>query len=118
MTETILLTNGRVLDAASGTRRDGLDVLVRDGRIADVATGIAAPADATSIDLGGRTLMPGLIDCHVHVVAESLDLWSNMTAPSSLAGLRSARVMEEIYHEDAKRAVPLIPSSAPRLPSA
>lgn len=96
MTETIHFINGRVLDAEAGTLRDGLGVLVKDGRIAEVASGIEAPSDARLIDLGGRTLMPGLIDCHVHVVAESLDLWSNMIAPSSLAGLRSARVMEEM----------------------
>jgi imidazolonepropionase-like amidohydrolase len=96
MPQTTLFTNGRVLDAANGVLRDGLAVLVRDGRIAEVAAGIAAPADARVIDLGGRTLMPGLIDCHVHVVAETLDLWGNMIAPSSLAGLRSARVMEEM----------------------
>ncbi len=96
MTETILFTNGRVLDAEAGALRDGQAVLVKAGRIAEVGSGIAAPADARTVDLGGRTLMPGLIDCHTHVVAESLDLWSNMIAPSSLAGLRAARVMEEM----------------------
>lgn len=95
MTQTILFTNGRVLDPAAGVLRDGLAVLVRDGRIAEVAAGIAAPAEARVVDLDGRTLMPGLIDCHMHVVAETLDLWGNMIAPSSLAGLRAARVMEE-----------------------
>jgi imidazolonepropionase-like amidohydrolase len=94
MTDTIVLTGGRVLDSEAGALRDGETVLVRGGRIADVGAGIPAPSDATVIDLAGRTLMPGLIDCHVHVVAESLDLWSNLIAPSSLAGLRSARVME------------------------
>lgn len=96
MTETILFTNGRVLDAEAGAVRDGQAVLVKAGRIAEVGSGIAAPAEARTVDLGGRTLMPGLIDCHTHVVAESLDLWSNMIAPSSLAGLRAARVMEEM----------------------
>lgn len=96
MPKATLFINGRVLDAAEGALRDGLAVLVKDGRIAAVGSGIAAPADARTIDLGGRTLMPGLIDCHVHVVAETLDLWDNMIAPSSLAGLRAARVMEEM----------------------
>jgi imidazolonepropionase-like amidohydrolase len=96
MTETIHFINGRVLDAEAGVLRDGQAVLVRDGRIAEVGSGIAVPPGAKEIDLGGRVLMPGLIDCHVHVVAESLDLWSNMIAPASLAGLRSARVMHEM----------------------
>lgn len=96
MTQPILFINGRVLDAERGISRDGLAVLVQDGRIAEVGTGIAAPADTRTVDLGGRTLMPGLIDCHVHVVAETLDLWGNMVAPSSLSGLRAGRVMEEM----------------------
>ena len=96
MTNAIHFINGKVLDAEAGVLRDGLGVLVKDGRIAEVGSGIMAPAETTVVDLGGRTLMPGLIDCHVHVVAESLDLWSNMIAPSSLAGLRAAQVMEQM----------------------
>ena len=96
MTDTVVLTGGHVLDTEAGRVRDGESVIIRDGRIAEVGSGIAAPTDAQVVDVGGRTIMPGLIDCHVHVVAESLDLWSNMIAPSSLAGLRSARVMEEM----------------------
>src|SRR5687768_10751100 len=96
MPETIVFTNARILDTEAGVLGDAQGVLVREGRIAAVGSNIGAPTDAKVIDLGGRTLMPGLIDCHVHVVAESLDLWANMIAPSSLAGLRSARVMEEM----------------------
>lgn len=96
MTETVLFTNARVLDPEAGKLGAPQGVLVRDGRIAGVGDSTGAPTDVRVIDLGGRTLMPGLIDCHVHVVAESLDLWGNMIAPSSLAGLRSARVMEEM----------------------
>jgi imidazolonepropionase-like amidohydrolase len=96
MSAPLLFVNGKVLDAEAGILRDGLGVLVVNGRIAEVGAGIAAPAGARTVDLGGRTLMPGLIDCHVHVVAETLDLWSNMIAPSSLAGLRAARVMAQM----------------------
>jgi imidazolonepropionase-like amidohydrolase len=98
MPETILFTNARILDPEAGVLGDPRGVLVREGRIAEAGSNIDAPADARVIDLGGRTLMPGMIDCHVHVVAETLDLWSNMIAPSSLAGLRAARVMEEMLH--------------------
>lgn len=95
MTNSYLFTGGRVLDAEQGVLRDGLDVLVTGDRIAAVGTGLTAPANTVEIPLGGRTIMPGLIDCHVHVVAETLDLWTNMTAPSSLAALRAARVMND-----------------------
>jgi imidazolonepropionase-like amidohydrolase len=95
MTSSTLLTGGRVLDAERGALAEGLDVLVTGDRIVAVGAGLVAPSNADTIDVGGRTIMPGLIDCHVHVVAETLDLWGNMTAPASLAALRSARVMNE-----------------------
>ena len=95
MTSSYLFTGGRILDTENGVLRDGLDVLVSDGRIVAVGASLDAPSDVTEIALEGRTLMPGLVDCHVHVVAETLDLWSNMTAPTSLTALRSARVMNE-----------------------
>jgi imidazolonepropionase-like amidohydrolase len=44
-------------------------VLVRDGIVAEVAKGTINAPKARTIDLGGRTLMPGLIDCHVHILA-------------------------------------------------
>jgi imidazolonepropionase-like amidohydrolase len=92
---TYLFTDGRVLDTRAGALRDGLDVLVVGDSIAAIGADLAVPDDCEVIALDGRTLMPGLIDCHVHVVAETLDLWSNMTAPASLSALRSARVMTE-----------------------
>lgn len=95
MTTSYLFTGGHVLDVREGILREGLDVLVRGDRIVEIGSGLAASGDTEIIALDGRTLMPGLIDCHVHVVAESLDLWSNMIAPASLSALRSARVMTE-----------------------
>ncbi|WP_417583190.1 amidohydrolase family protein [Pelagibacterium sp.] len=95
MTTHYLFTGGRVLDPHEGVLRDGLGVLVIDGRIVEIGTQIAPPQGTEVIALAGRTLMPGLIDCHVHVVAETLDLWGNMVAPASLGALRAARVMNE-----------------------
>jgi imidazolonepropionase-like amidohydrolase len=95
MTSSTVFTGGRVLDPEQGVVVDGLQVLVTGDRIADVGRALELPADVVTIDVVGRTIMPGLIDCHVHVVAETLDLWGNMTAPASLAALRAARVMNE-----------------------
>jgi imidazolonepropionase-like amidohydrolase len=95
MTKTIIFTGGNVLDAEAGALRSGLDVQVTGNRISAIGASLPRPADAEVIGLAGRTLMPGLIDCHVHIVAETLDLWGNMIAPSSLSALRSARVMNE-----------------------
>lgn len=90
----ILFTGGRVLDPVAGSL-GAQEVLVDGGRIIALGTGLPRDEGTQVVDLQGRTLMPGLIDCHVHVTAESLDLWSNVTAPTSLSALRSARVMEQ-----------------------
>ena len=95
MTTSYLFTGGNLLDVEAGTIRTGLDVLVTDQRITAIGADLAPPEGVEVIDLAGKTIMPGLIDCHVHVVADTLDLWGNMIAPASLAALRSARVMEE-----------------------
>ena len=71
---TLLIENSRVLDVHALTLRTGLSVLVQDGRIAAVGADLVAPEGATVLDARGMTLMPGLIDCHVHVVASSFNL--------------------------------------------
>ena len=94
MTRATIFTNARLPDLARGALTAPTTLTVADGRI--LGAGLPAPAEARTVDLGGLTLMPGLIDCHFHVVAWSLDLWSNAIAPDSLAALRAARVMEEL----------------------
>lgn len=91
-----VLTEARLLDPATATYRENASLLIDGERIVDIGTGTPAPENATVVPLGGRVVMPGLIDAHVHVVAETLDLWSNMIAPTSLSALRCARVMEEL----------------------
>jgi dihydroorotase len=61
----LLIKNGRVVDPASGTD-GGLDILIVDGRIADVRAGITAEA-ARTIDASGLVVAPGFIDMHVHL---------------------------------------------------
>jgi imidazolonepropionase-like amidohydrolase len=54
----------------------GVNVLVKDGLIVDVATGpVNAPKDAETLDLGDVTLLPGFIDAHTHVTFEASDNW-------------------------------------------
>lgn len=95
MTNQTVLTGARLLDPEAGVLRDNVSILIEGGRITDIGAGTPVPEGAQEIALEGKVVMPGMIDCHMHVVAETLNLWDNMIAPTSLAALRSARVMEE-----------------------
>ncbi len=62
-----ILKNFDMLDARAKALRTGFQVLVEDKQIRRVSDGEISAPGAVEIDLGGRVLMPGLIDCHVHV---------------------------------------------------
>jgi imidazolonepropionase-like amidohydrolase len=65
-------TGARLFDGTSPALREGAAVLVEEGRIAAVGrSGDAVPEGARVVDVGGRTLMPGLIDAHQHATAGS-----------------------------------------------
>ena len=64
----VLITNVNIFDGKSDTLAEGMSVLVEGNLIKKIAKGdINAGDGATVIDGGGRTLMPGLIDAHVHL---------------------------------------------------
>jgi imidazolonepropionase-like amidohydrolase len=64
--ERLILRGATILDGVSATPVRGRAVVVEDGRIAAVASDGEA-RDGRVVDLGGLTLLPGLIDCHVHL---------------------------------------------------
>ena len=63
----LLLRGARLIDGGGAAPQVGVDVLVEGGRIRAIGRGLAAPAGARVIELGGRTLLPGLIDAHTHL---------------------------------------------------
>jgi imidazolonepropionase-like amidohydrolase len=78
-----------LLDPATGeTTRGGVAVLIDDGRVAAAGTRdhVSVPADAERIDAEGLTLLPGLIDCHVHLRSKGTgrDLGDWLATPPSL----------------------------------
>ncbi|HEY3951273.1 metal-dependent hydrolase family protein [Phenylobacterium sp.] len=73
--DAILFTNAAVFDGVGDALAPGRSVLVADGLIQEVSDKtLKAPDGAEVVDLGGRTLMPGLIDAHVHIWATDLDI--------------------------------------------
>jgi imidazolonepropionase-like amidohydrolase len=66
--ERLWLQNARLFDGTGAEVRESVSLLVEAGRIARLAEGGEPPPEgARAVDLGGRTLLPGLIDAHAHV---------------------------------------------------
>src|SRR5258708_20073112 len=63
----VVLHAARLLDVKSGRYVTPGEVLVQGERIVEVGTSVKHPTGADVIDLGDRTLLPGLIDAHVHL---------------------------------------------------
>ncbi|HEX8394011.1 MAG TPA: amidohydrolase family protein [Longimicrobium sp.] len=67
--ETVIVIHaGRMFDSERGVMLPNRDILVRGRRIEQVGERIAVPAGAREIDLRNRTVMPGLIDAHTHLL--------------------------------------------------
>ncbi len=68
----IVIRNATILTVSHGTIEHG-SILVKDGKIAEVGQSVNAPKDAKVIDAAGQFVMPGIIDCHSHIAAESIN---------------------------------------------
>src|ERR1700689_1954395 len=69
--DTVVVTADRMLDVVTGHMVEHPQITITDGRItAGGSNGPAAPADPRHVDLPGITLLPGLIDMHVHLTAD------------------------------------------------
>ena len=68
----ILIKNATVLTVTKGTLAN-TDVLLQNGKIAQIAQNIAAPAGTQVIDASGKYLMPGIIDPHSHMMSDAIN---------------------------------------------
>ena len=87
-----VIQNATVLTVAKGTFHGS--VLVRDGKIAEMGEKVLVPPDARVIDAAGQYLMPGIIDCHSHIAAESTN--EGGTSVSSMVGIEDVLNPEDI----------------------
>lgn len=77
----IAFTNARVFDGVSASARTGLTVIVDGNKIKSIDTANNPPGTGFEvIDCGGRTLMPGLIDAHVHTMMSAISVQGLITA--------------------------------------
>jgi imidazolonepropionase-like amidohydrolase len=90
----MLLRRGELLDPLQPDLLGPHDLLIEDGLIREISAAPITAAGAQVIDLAGRTLMPGLIDLHVHVLATQLNLNTQGVLPDALVMYRALPIMK------------------------
>jgi imidazolonepropionase-like amidohydrolase len=79
----IVIQNATVITVTKGTFHGS--IVVRDGRILDAGEKVMVPPGARIIDASGQYVMPGIIDCHSHIAADSIN--EGAVAVSSMVGI-------------------------------
>src|SRR5216110_141392 len=71
---SLLLKNARIFDGANADCPEGMYLCISDGLIQEVSTKPISTSGARVIDVGGRTVMPGLIDAHLHAYCRDVSM--------------------------------------------
>ncbi|MGH8123272.1 MAG: hypothetical protein ACREPT_10935, partial [Rudaea sp.] len=66
----LVIHAGTLIDGVAQTPRHEVSIMIHDDRIVAVEDGFKTPAGARVIDLSKATVLPGFIDCHVHISAK------------------------------------------------
>jgi imidazolonepropionase-like amidohydrolase len=81
--QDLVITNGRILDGNGGVIESG-SVVIRQGRIQAVVAGPAEVAGVEVLDAQGRTVMPGFVEGHRHVITGNPGTWLAELAPTQM----------------------------------
>jgi imidazolonepropionase-like amidohydrolase len=93
MTQLRILDNARLLDPGTQTVREGVSIVIEGDTVREVADQRATSASAQRIDLKGRSVLPGLIDAHCHVIVSDASLRNLAPVPLTLLAARAGVVM-------------------------
>ncbi len=89
----LIFANASLVGTTGDRAVPGMNILVEGGLIREVSDKPIRSQTAETVDCRGLTLMPGLIDCHVHVIASQIRLPLNALLPDSLVATRAAVIM-------------------------
>jgi len=94
-TAAVTIHAGRLLDVRTGESKPDVYILVQGDRIVSIER--RAPVGAKVIDLSKQTVLPGLCDCHAHVLGNQKDFspWSGLLMSSAQSALWGARNLRE-----------------------
>lgn len=90
---SFLFTGGRFLDPRRDELIEGIEVLVEEEKVKEVSDRPISASGAERVALGGRTLMPGLIDAHIHIVLAEVNLSLLSDVPLTLLAARGSAAM-------------------------
>ncbi len=89
---SFLIKNARIVDGTQSEPGDPVNIAIEQDRFVEVGSDVSFKAEET-IDLKNGFVMPGLIDCHVHVLATTANMALNAELPNSWVALKSAEIM-------------------------
>src|SRR5690349_23667722 len=87
-----LLRNLSLLEPEIGVLQPGMEIRIEGGEIAEVGEGLSF-GSAEVVDCGGRVVVPGLIDSHVHVMLSTVNIRALEAVPLTLGAARAAANM-------------------------
>ena len=94
---SLIVKNAKLLDVQAAELRPGASLRIEDDKIVEVAEDgrdLTAVADIVILDADGRTLMPGLIDAHVHPSITTLDLAAMVHRQASWVAIETKFILE------------------------
>jgi imidazolonepropionase-like amidohydrolase len=93
----VVLKAARLFDGRGDAAVANGVIVVEDGKIKAVGSGLPVPAGARVIDLGDATLLPGFIDAHVHLTGESSDDWAQDFVSGFRRGVPETAILATEY---------------------
>jgi imidazolonepropionase-like amidohydrolase len=92
--DRLVVRNGNVFDSTTAALVGERTVVVEGDRIVAVTDEPVATGDGREIDAAGASVLPGLIDAHVHVMVSTMDFARAAAMPLTLVGVHAARALE------------------------
>lgn len=91
------IVGGRIIDGLGGDPIPNGTLVMEEGRIVSVgkSSSVGVPRGAQVLDAAGRSVLPGIIDCHVHSTYRARDMRAHLLNAPTYNVLRSTRILEE-----------------------